>query len=93
MERRPQNNPRQLGYYYPQQMQGYYQQNAPVHSEPYVPRITDNRSFISSIFRLSLCLCVPPVFPNPYPIARPNQRLTFTGSKYYVTIQKSERAV
>ncbi|MCC2928756.1 YppG family protein [Bacillus sp. LBG-1-113] len=74
MERRPQNNPRQLGYYYPQQMQVYYHQNAPVHSEPYVPQHYGQQEFYQPYIPPQSMPMQPPVFPNPYPIARPNQQ-------------------
>lgn len=74
MKRRPQNDPRQLGYYYPQQVQGYYQQNAPVHSEQYVPQHYGQQEFYQPYIPPQSMPMQPPVFPNPYPIPRPNHQ-------------------
>ncbi|NTU25365.1 hypothetical protein HPX95_04020 [Bacillus tequilensis] len=73
MNRSFQSYPQQMGYYDPQQMQGYYQQASPVqyfpqqhygqqdYYQPYAP--------IQSMPPMQ-----PPVFSNPYPIPQPNQQ-------------------
>ncbi|MER0467606.1 YppG family protein [Bacillus cabrialesii subsp. cabrialesii] len=72
MNRSSQSYPRQMGYYYPQQMQGYDQQASPMQYYPQ-PHY-GQQDYYQPYVPIQSMPMQPPVFSNPYPIPRPNQQ-------------------
>ncbi|MHA6486193.1 YppG family protein [Bacillus cabrialesii] len=72
MNRNSQSYPRQMSYYDPQQMQGYYQQAA--HGQYWPQQHYGQQDFYQPYSPLQPMPMQPPVFSNPYPIPRPNQQ-------------------
>ncbi|CAN2250837.1 YppG family protein [Bacillus vallismortis] len=72
MNRNSQSYPRQMSYYDPQQMQGYYQQAVP---GQYWPQQHYGQQDFYQTYSPHYSLPMQPsVFSNPYPIPRPNQQ-------------------
>ncbi|KAF1679870.1 YppG family protein [Bacillus mexicanus] len=76
MNRSSQSYPQQMGYYDPQQMQGYYQQAAAPGPGQYYPMQYGQQDYYDPYTpnpNQSMPM-QPPMFSNPYPIPRPNQQ-------------------
>jgi hypothetical protein len=63
----------QMGYYYPQQMQGYYPPSAPASQNQYPPQYYGNQGYVQPYSPPAPIPSQQAAFHNPYPIPRPNQ--------------------